>query len=462
MQYREGREADSSFVSGESSQGASSRLPECAVAIRNDCTTKRSATYRASARGKLSAINASELKLRLLIEGLSIDYDSLGVSDYKSDKYPHNDRHFAPKNRKWAVPQEILLSSEAGPRLCVGVLARPQSRFTLSCVDGVPRIALSGQQLDVQVSLLSEPRFWNRSTSDGVALHKLLSVPGLNELNLWPWHDCAYHYARQACAFCNTTATSVRAGTGRKSNLATAYQFAQEPGHGAKVANEIYPDLARRSREAVSIALQHDFSGKDYWFTIISGNVPDAMIPDQYQLFSKLLVDLIRDVPGLRRDQIVAYMMPPLVPAGLRALKDAGATRFMGSLEIWDPDLYSTICPGKANYGRKHFIDMLIQATEVFGRGNVWCNFVCGLEPFATQLEGYDQLGREGIVAGANVFHKDPLIRVTAVDEFTFENVRSYYLTAAELLHRHNLSPFYGLESRRSSLLWEAYLGYLG
>lgn len=66
-----------------------------------------------------------------------------------------------------------------------------------------------------------------------------------------------------------------------------------------------------------------------------------------------------------------------------------------------------------------------------------------------------------GIVSGANVFHKDPNVKTDFVTGITVENIKHYFIEAAAILKDNNLVPFYCLESRRSSLMWEAYLGLL-
>ena len=61
--------------------------------------------------------------------------------------------------------------------------------------------------------------------------------------------------------------------------------------------------------------------------------------------------------------------------------RDAGADSCCYNLEVWDPDTFRAVCPGKDHYvGRDTWIEALIGATEVFGRGNVGSAFVAGVE----------------------------------------------------------------------------------
>lgn len=402
-------------------------------------------------------MNPAELKLHLLLEGLRIDYPSLEGSSFKSDKYLHNDRHFTPAEYKHAVPQELLLGDQ--DPLCVGVLVRPQSPFCLHCNGEGPFITFGGKAINIKVRFIPEPEFWKKKTTDGIPMYLLLSVPGLNELNLWPWHDCALHYEQQGCFFCTTTSTAVSAGTGPKSNLLSVHKINRVLMFD-DVFKSLYPVLLMRAMECLKAALQCDFQNSFYWFTVISGNLTTTQLSNQNELVQRLVKDIVRDVPSLR-GRIVSNVMPPNDTDKLFALREAGVNFYMANLELWEPSYFRRICPGKALYGRTRFIQMLQAASDIFGKGNVWCNFVCGLEPLDSQLTGYEFLASYGIVSGANVFHKDPKIKVNAVEGFGFESARRYYLQAAEILHKWGLKPFYSLGSRRSSLLWEAYLDLL-
>lgn len=130
-------------------------------------------------------------------------------------------------------------------------------------------------------------------------------------------------------------------------------------------------------------------------------------------------------------------------------------------VSIFSGAVQGRVCPGKNRIDRNRFLSMMEDAVEIFGNGHVWCNLVCGLEPLENQLEAYSVFASKGIVCGANIFHRDPLVTVDAITHLTEEAVREYYSNAASVLHQYSLAPFYSMESRRSSLLWEAYYGLL-
>lgn len=67
--------------------------------------------------------------------------------------------------------------------------------------------------------------------------------------------------------------------------------------------------------------------------------------------------------------------------ADSRRYRDAGADSVCYNLEVWDAATFEAACPGKAKYvGRGRWLDGLLGAVEVFGRGNVGSAMVAGLE----------------------------------------------------------------------------------
>lgn len=401
-------------------------------------------------------VSAAQAKLSLLFHGIDIDIAAIPIVGYKTDKYLHNDRHAVARDFKLAAPQELLLSDGKGPDLCVGVLTRPGARWELRWSGTEPFLTFDNMHVDIEVGFPSEPSFWKLSTSDGVPMYKLLSVPGLNELNLWPWHDCALHYQRVGCAFCTTTATAVRAGTGPKSELLTVWRLMNTNDDADLTAT-----LVERCASAVGTALSSDFESQEYWFTIISGNLPNDQLDRQHDMTASLLGEVLRRVPSLRPDRVVVNIMPPQNSALIERIRDAGACYYMANLELWGSSDFERLCPGKALYGRTKFLHMLSQAVHVFGEGKVWCNFVAGLEPLSNQLDGYRELAKLGVTCGANIFHADPGVSAEPSSDFDLPSLHRYYIQAAEILHREGLTPFYSMSSRRSSLLWEAFVGLL-
>jgi hypothetical protein len=69
-------------------------------------------------------------------------------------------------------------------------------------------------------------------------------------------------------------------------------------------------------------------------------------------------------------------------------LRDAGFDYACYSMEVWDPESWRVVLPGKSkSVGREHWMQCLTEAVDVFGPGRVMCNFVAGIE---TAVGGFD------------------------------------------------------------------------
>lgn len=404
-------------------------------------------------------MNVARLKIELLIYGMQIDLDSLVCLKYKADKYQHNNRHYENSFLNARIPQEIkLFSEDYGLWISVGVLLRPESPYKLVFTNKLS-LYFNDELIDVKIELLDEPYIWSQTTSDGQPMHRLISIPGYNEVNLWTWHDCGFQIEGMGCGFCTTTNTSKKIQNNRQTDLLCASNLLRLSYDN--IINTQYPIFLKNSIEAINTVLSTDFLSADYWLTIIGGNLSMSMLDINTVFVSKLIYDIISNVPSLNRTRFGCNIMPPNDFAHIKHIKQAGASFYMMNIEIWDETIWNKICPGKAKYGKQKFLEAMTYAVREFGPGNVWCNFVCGVEPLETQLEGFSELASRGIVPGANIFHKDPGVVANFFQYYTTEDYANFYLNAAGILQDNGLTPFYSLESRRSSLLWEAYTGIL-
>ena len=102
-------------------------------------------------------------------------------------------------------------------------------------------------------------------------------------------------------------------------------------------------------------------------------------------------------------------------------LKEGGVDGVCHPLEVWDPRLFSLICPGKAkNIGQSEWIKRLTTGVEGLGKGTVTTAFVDGVElahpagyksedeAAESYLEGCRWLNEHGIYANGLFFRPVP------------------------------------------------------
>lgn len=103
--------------------------------------------------------------------------------------------------------------------------------------------------------------------------------------------------------------------------------------------------------------------------------------------------------------EVLVYATPPRDPRTLDPVFAAGADRVSCSLEIWDEDLAREIMPGKSRYTpRPAQLASLEHVVGERGRGTACSNFIIGLEPAASCLEGAEYLAARGVVPIASVW----------------------------------------------------------
>ena len=81
--------------------------------------------------------------------------------------------------------------------------------------------------------------------------------------------------------------------------------------------------------------------------------------------------------------------------------KKLGVYSVAYNLEIWDPVLFETYCPGKQEIqGRDHWLRALELAVDVHGPGKVSTHFVTGFqEPEESLMEGIEWMSERGIAS---------------------------------------------------------------
>lgn len=84
---------------------------------------------------------------------------------------------------------------------------------------------------------------------------------------------------------------------------------------------------------------------------------------------------------------VLATLMPPDNFSIIQKIKNSGFNKIYFALEVFDRSHFSIVCPGKEDYGYKKILDALQYAVEVFGKGNVYTNFVYGIQSLNSNLD---------------------------------------------------------------------------
>ncbi|MCD7981424.1 MAG: nitrogen fixation protein NifB [Clostridiales bacterium] len=222
-----------------------------------------------------------------------------------------------------------------------------------------------------EVTFIEKPAFYNKKTSDGVNMSTIANEIGKTKISVAYSNECALRDKGLDCKFCNINATKDR--------------FAQLQGIEWKNPKQI----AETVKEAYAEGYQR--------ITITGGFIPERREVEYY-------IDVaeeIRDLTGLDDFGGTACVGAPADLSVIEKYKEAGYSAISSNMEIWDENIFKTICPGKDQIcgGRQNWIEALKEEVRVFGKGNVRSFFVAGIEPKSTLLEGIEYLASLGVVA---------------------------------------------------------------
>jgi hypothetical protein len=353
-------------------------------------------------------------------------------------------------------PQEILLTDGDGYTVCVSAVAPVPGRAPARVTYDEKLVVVTPDQPQLTEGVSSRfvprPSYYDDQRVSGAPMTRLISACGLDELNVWPWHDCA---VRGTCSFCGINKVSHTLSQTEFSSLAIrdasaleAWTTYQEP-------------YLRELTRAVEKALADQCYDEHVHMILISGNLADDQLDDQATIYGRI-ASALRSLPGSHRftEGIVAVTAPPRHLDALVEMKAMGVDVIVLNLEAYAPDAFRRHCPGKHNIGRDHYLEALKQSVRVFGWGLSWSNFVLGLEPARDLLAGCEALAGMGITPGANVLHLD-VGGSSTLQPPDFNTVVSFYRELAEIYRRNDLRPYYCAKALRTSLANEAFQGRL-
>ena len=357
-------------------------------------------------------------------------------------------------------PQELFLVGDDGYKVCVSTVApvecRPAATVDFSngrlslCTPAQPKI---GRSL-AEVEYVPQPSYYNRHTGSGESVKRWVSACGYNEMNIWPWHDCAID---QCCDFCGINV--LQSQTGAHADLISALKLRRSPDI-MRTWESLRDAVVAEIVESVGLAIVDECYRKGIHLIIISGNLASSQLDAQARIYADIAAAITKRFPDRFERGAVAVTAPPLDLALLQVMRDSGVRVGVFNLEAFTPRGFAAHCPGKSRIGRGHYVGTLRKGVEVFGWGRSWSNFVLGLEPLDDLLRGCKELASQGITPGANVLHHDYGARGLQVPP-DLQTVLRFYRELRRIYIDHKLRPYYCQLALRTSLANEAFAGRL-
>jgi len=295
------------------------------------------------------------IKTNLLVEGCDIE-GSIALPRNFQEKKIHLYAHSTFKNDT-PIPDDIILPHKTTPFISRIRLNKNASLKLSSQGDKYFLLHESGAHIPVEFV----PRFdtSNLPINESNTLSEVCSFLGNDLIGVVPSNYCFYFKNSNECRFCEIWPT---------------YRKEVDYLKPIKTAEVI--------KKSVSLALEQEPRVK--YLAITSGNVKS------YDFTAKLFVKIGRSLKEMfsfnRLHEVLATLMPPDDLNLIKEIKDSGINKIYFPLEVFEKELFKIICPGKYTYGYDKLIDALEFAVDVFGVGNVYTNFVYGIQSLSPSL----------------------------------------------------------------------------
>ncbi len=253
------------------------------------------------------------------------------------------------------LPDDLLLSDQTIAR----IRYRSQSPFVLESIEGGYQIRHEASGKSLSVRLVPRPGFSEVKVSE-LPISSICSFLGVDLLGISPSNYCFYFQTKKQCKFCEILPTF-------KSEVEFPKTFKSL-------------DVIEKS---ILAALQNEERLR--FVAITTGNIYSYDATVDY--FAEIGERLQKAEIFQQAEQVLATLMPPDDLSKIALLREKGFTKIYFPLEIFECGHFKVVCPGKAEFGYDRILKALEVAVEVFGVGNVYTNFVYGIQSLNSSLD---------------------------------------------------------------------------
>jgi radical SAM protein (TIGR04043 family) len=265
-------------------------------------------------------------------------------------------------------------------------------------------LILRDNQPIAEMKLVSNPRFYEKTTSDGVSMGKVAVLHGKDCLASTVYSKCIYWSQQRRCKFCG-----IELGHKKRLTLKKPHQLGE-------VAKEAF-------KEGVA---KH--------ITLTTGTPPG---PDKGAL---LLAEATRGIKEYVNLPVHVQLEPPEDKKFLEILYEAGVDTIGIHVESFDKKVLSEVCPMKTDVN--NYFKAWKDAVQIFGENQVSTFIIAGLgETDTSILKGAEKLARIGVVPY--------LLPLRPIAGTAFENARpprpqrmaKLYREVCKILHDYGVDP---------------------
>lgn len=267
------------------------------------------------------------------------------------------------------APEEMRLAG--GPYgfkpTIVSVRLNPASPYRVVLENGGLILQLDDENV-ANVELQPPPAYYSHTLSQGKHITDIApTIEWGYLLYLAVFRLCQYFGAQEECQFCDINEN---------------YRQQKESGRQYTAVKSVSEVM-----EALEVVAASDSDSKAY--TVTGGSITSALDGlSETDFYLRYPEAIEKRFPGRWISKIVVQALPK---DDVRRLRDTGVKIYHPNYEIWDPDLFQSVCAGKARHvGREEWIRRILDAATVFPPSHVIPNFVAGVEMAGTA--GFDSV----------------------------------------------------------------------
>lgn len=269
------------------------------------------------------------------------------------------------------IPDDLLLPHQT----IVRIRYRTNSPFILESSTTGYQIRNEKNDEYIPVELVNRPGFSECKVSE-LPISSICSFLGTDLLGITPSNYCFYFQTKKQCHFCEILPTFKK-----------EVEFPKTFKSLDVIENSIIKALQNEERLR--------------FIAITTGNIHsyDATVDYFIQIGERL-----KKTPIFQKaEQVLATLMPPEDFSKIALLRENGFTKIYFPLEVFNPSHFHVVCPGKDDFGYERILKALEVAVEVFGVGNVYTNFVYGIQSLDSSLNptSYDPEQENSLSLGA-------------------------------------------------------------
>ncbi|MFT8314077.1 MAG: radical SAM protein [Clostridium sp.] len=319
-----------------------------------------------------------EIKVAATVEGVNVDpkiFKNLELGD----KYQEQVHCLFERDHEQHVGTKLPFAYKSPNGLDIPFRWDRRSAYSIKFEDGDYYLYYKENKL-FETQFLKRPKYYGLKTSDGTPMSTVGMYQTGGSISVAYSNECALKDKGEDCLFCNINATKDAYGE----------------------AEGIYWKYPKQIAETYAAGLREGATR----LNITGGFIPERREIDYYID----VAEAVKELTGLENFNGTAVIGAPLDFEVIEKYKEAGFNTIAMNLEIWDKNIYNTICPGKVKQcgGWNNWVKALENAAHVFGYGKVRSNLVAGIEPKQSILEGVEYLASKGVICFAAPWCPNP------------------------------------------------------